>query len=264
MRKFYLFALLVLMVLMGCQLQMRPSDEQHQQEGVVLDRYDRVESLYLTMADFAALHQMRTDYPMQTRTLIENVLQLGPVDDSDINNRLLLYFQDSTLQAIIDEVARQYENTDALQQQLTYAFRRLGRMLPDMKMPSFYTQIGSLDQSIIVSDTLVGISLDKYLGKDYPAYLRYGYTERQRRMMTSEYIVPDCLSFYLLSLYPLSASETLMASRRWHMSKIQAVVNQAMGRRVFSNDSIIMLERHLASHPHFPADQLLRLDSIPQ
>ena len=92
------------MAMIGCQLQMRPSEEQQRQEGVVLDRYDRIESLYLTLADFAALHQMRTDYPMQTRTLIENVLQLGPVDNPDINNRLLLFFQDSTLQAIIDDV----------------------------------------------------------------------------------------------------------------------------------------------------------------
>ena len=114
-RIFCLFLLLTLVALTGCQLQVRPYDEQHQQDDVVLYRYDRVESQYLTLADFAALHQMRTDYPQQTRTLIENVLQLGPVDDPDINNRLLLFFQDSTLQAIINDVARHYENTDLIE-----------------------------------------------------------------------------------------------------------------------------------------------------
>ena len=265
MRKFYLFMLLLMVALIGCQLQMRPSDEQQKKEDVVLDRYDRVESMYLTLADFAALHQMRTEYPLQTRTLIEHVLQLGPVDDPDINNRLLIFFQDSTLQDIINDVARQYENTDLLEKQLADAFRRLSTMLPGLKMPHFYTQIGSLDQSIVVSDTLVGISLDKYLGEDYPAYIRYGYTPQQRSMMTSEYIVPDCLGFYLVSLYPLPEEEdTLFTARRWHMTKIQTVVNQVMNRRVFTNDSILQLEKFLSAHPDFPTEQFLSLDSLPQ
>ena len=264
-RKFCLFLFLALVALTGCQLQVRPYDEQHQQDDVVLYRYDRVESQYLTLADFAALHQMRTDYPQQTRTLIENVLQLGPVDDPDINNRLLLFFQDSTLQAIIGDVARQYEKTDMIEKQLVAAFHRLSVMLPGMKVPHFYTQIGSLDQSIVVSDTLVGISLDKYLGEDYPAYIHYGYTPQQRRMMTREYIVPDCLGFYLLSIFPIPEStDTLRDKRHFHMMKIQCVVNKVMDRRVFTNDSILQLEQFLALHPDFSTEQFLRLDSLPK
>ena len=256
---------LLMMALIGCQLQMRPSDEQQKQEGVVLDRYDRVESMYLTLADFAALHQMRTEYPLQTRTLIEHVLQLGPVDDPDINNRLLIFFQDSTLQDIINDVARQYENTDMIEKQLVAAFHRLSVMLPGVKMPHFYTQIGSLDQSIVVSDTLVGISLDKYLGEDYPAYIRYGYTPRQRSMMTREYIVPDCLGFYLLSLFPIPENtDTLMDKRHFHMLKIQCVVNKVMDRRVFTNDSILLLDKFFTAHSGYTTEQFLRLDSLLQ
>ena len=79
----------VLMVCLGCQWHMQPSNEENQTDEVVIERFDRVEIPYLTMADFASLHQMRTDYPVQTRTLIENVLRLGPVNDPDINSRLL-------------------------------------------------------------------------------------------------------------------------------------------------------------------------------
>ena len=264
MRKLCYITLFVLLTLTGCQWQMRTSDEQRQPEGVVFDRFDQVESVYLTMADYSALHQMRTDYPLQTRTLIENVLQLGPVDDPNINNRLLLFFQDSTLQTIIADVAQQYANTDGLQRDLTKAFSRLSDMLPDMQVPHIYTQVGSLDQSIVVSDSLLGISLDKYLGADYPAYLHYGYSEQQRMMMTRDYIVPDCLGFYLLSLYPMpEETDTVTAMRHFHMSKIQCVVNQAMGRHVFSNETIAQLDKFLAEHPHYSTDLFLRLDSIP-
>ena len=262
-RRVYVITLLLLAVCVGCQWQAEKAEEQKQEQNVVIDRYDRIENLYLSMADFAALHQMRTDYPVQTRTLIENVLQLGPVNDPDINTRFLVFFQDSTLQALITDVERQYENVDDLNRQLSEAFGRLAKMLPEIRLPQVYTQIGSLDQSIVVTDSLLGISLDKYLGADYPIYLRYGYTEQQRSMMTKEYIVPDCIGFYLLSLYPLPDEENMLDEQHlWHMTKIQTVVNQAVGRKVFSNEYIDKLETYRKAHPEMSTAKLLLLDSI--
>ena len=255
--------LLSLAVCVGCQLQAEKAEEQQSGLEVVIDRYDRIENLYLTLADFAALHQMRTDYPQQTRTLIEDVLQLGPVNDPDINNCFLVFFQDSTLQALIADVEQAYEDVDDLNHQLTNAFRRLSKMLPDIKIPQVYTQIGSLDQSIVVTDSMLGISLDKYLGADYPAYLRYGYTEEQRKMMTREYIVPDCLSFYLLSLFPLPDPDaTTDEQRRWHMAKIQMVVNNVIGRKVFAGKAIDRLEHYRKAHPQMSTRKLLMHDAL--
>ena len=42
-------------------------------------------------------------------------------------------------------------------------------------MPEVYTQVGAFDQSIIVANDMLGISLDKYLGADYPLYRKFGY-----------------------------------------------------------------------------------------
>ena len=262
-RQLFVLALLLMAVCMGCQWQAEKAEEHDQEQDVVIERYDRIESMYLSMADFAALHQMRTDYPVQTRTLIENVLQLGPVNDPEINNRLLVFFQDSTLQALVAEVERQYKDVGDLNKQLTKAFRRLSKLFPEIQLPHVYTQIGSLDQSIVVTDSLLGISLDKYLGADHPIYLRYGYTEQQRSMMTREYIVPDCLGFYLLSLYPLSDAESLSDEQHlWHMSKIQFVVNQVMGTRIFSNEYIEKLDDYMKSHSEISTAKMLLLDSI--
>ena len=262
-RQLFILALLLMAVCMGCQWQAEKAEEHDQEQDVVIERYDRIESMYLSMADFAALHQMRTDYPVQTRTLIENVLQLGPVNDPEINNRLLVFFQDSTLQALVAEVERQYKDVGDLNKQLTNAFRRLSKLFPEIQLPHVYTQIGSLDQSIVVTDSLLGISLDKYLGADHPIYLRYGYTEQQRSMMTREYIVPDCLGFYLLSLYPLTDAESLSDEQHlWRMSKIQSVVNQVMGTRIFSNEYIEKLDDYMKSHPEMSTAKMLLLDSI--
>lgn len=239
-------------VCLGCEWRMRseviPSDE----DSFVL-RYDRLESFFLTSGDFSALQQMQTRYPMQTRRLIEDVLQLGKVDDAHINTQFYVFFQDSTLQGLIAEVARQYEDTDDLDEQLHSAFERLSEMVPRAGLPVVYTQIGSLDQSIVVGDSMVGISLDKYLGSDYPLYLHYGYTDRQRSSMTREFIVPDCLGFYLLSLYPVPADSL----RTSHMGRIQYVVNTVLQRRFFDNEFVKSAEAFMEENGNLSFEQLL-------
>ena len=57
------------------------------------------------------------------------------------------------------------------------------------------SEVSCLNQSIIVSDTLIGISLDKYLGADFPLYAEY-YTAEQRAQMTREAIVQDAINAY--------------------------------------------------------------------
>ena len=252
MRNLYIFAFFTMMVCMGCQWHLKPSDEAEAEQQVVIERFDRMESLYLSTGDIAALQQMKTAYPVQTRTLIEDVLKLGQVDESDINTRFLMFFQDSTLQALMRDVETQYTDIDDVNNDLNRAFKRLANMLPTVSLPTVYTQIGSLDQSIVVGNGQLGISLDKYLGDDYPFYIRYGYTDEQRSMMTRQFIVPDCIGFFLLSLYPAPEDRVID-----HSAKIQYVVNKVIGRKVFKKPQVKAVESFMLHHPNTSVDALL-------
>ena len=92
------------------------------------------------------------------------MLQLGQVNDPEINVKFLRFFSDSTLQQMINDVQEQFTNLDDLNNELTEAFRNLKEEVPSVEMPQVYAQIGSFDQSIIVGNKTLGISLDKYLG----------------------------------------------------------------------------------------------------
>ena len=105
----------------GCEWQFKTSNDED--KTVAVDRYDRIQSLYLTTGDFSALQQMNTAYPMQTRTLIEDVLRIGKVNDPEINKTFLRFYQDTTLQALIAETQQQYASMDDINEQLTRAYR---------------------------------------------------------------------------------------------------------------------------------------------
>ena len=257
MSKIYGILILAMLLCIGCQWQLKPNDIDGTEQRTSIQRYDRIESLYLTTGDFSALQQMNTDYPTQTRMLLEDVLQLGKVNDRDINSKFLYFFQDSTLQIMLSDVQHEYADMDDVNTELAESFERLKDELPDMEIPLVYTQIGSFDQSIVVGNNTLGISLDKYLGMDYPFYQSH-YTEEQRRLMVRSMIVPDCIAFYILSHYPLKNDEEVAQQERdFHMGKIMWVVNQMTKREVFNNDYVAEVEAYMKKNAEVTIAQLL-------
>ena len=244
-------------LLSACELRLKPFEEESEHRMEVF-RYDRLESQYLTTGDFSALQQMSTEYPMETRTLIEDILHIGEVNDPQINKKFLTFFQDSTLQMIVSDAESQYANMDDINQQLNKAFFNLKGHIPDMPLPQVYAQIGALDQSIVIGNQSIGISLDKYLGEDYPLYKKF-YSASQLKAMSRRYIVPDCLSFYLLSLYPMPDFEQRsQIDRDLHIGKIMWVCNQALECKFFRSKYINMVDNYMKRNKNLTLDSLLR------
>jgi hypothetical protein len=134
---------------------------------------------------------------------------------------------------------------DDINQDLQESFDRLINWLPNVRIPVFYAQIGALDQSIVVGENTVGISLDKYLGENYPLYKKY-YSYSQRKSMRRANIVPDCLLFYLLSLYPLDNFEQRpQLERDLHVAKVMWVVNKAMDKNFFQTLYVSRIDRYM-------------------
>ena len=252
---------LVVVLFASCDFKLRPIDFLNAEENVVeIQRFDRLQSRYLTTGDFTALQQMETDYPMETRALIENVLRLGLMDDPNISKKFLSYFQDSTLQVLISDVQAEYANIDDLNQQINTSFNKLQKEVPTLVIPRFYTQIGALDESIIVGDEMLGISLDKYMGEGYSLYKKH-YSLSQRQSMNRSNIVPYCLVFYLLSQYPLASYDSKsQAERDFHMGKMMWVVNRIMGYRFFKIKFIDDVEQYQRKH-NFSIKELLEKDN---
>ncbi len=262
MKKVYGILFFIMLVCVGCQWQLKTSPDDADGVRMVIERYDRIESLYLTTGDYSALQQMNTSYPMQTRMLIEDMLLIGKVDDPEINTKFLHFFQDSTLQKMLTDVQHQYADMDDLNEELSQAFENLKERLPEIEIPAVYAQIGSFDQSIVIGHKTVGISLDKYLGSDYPFYKEH-YTADQRRMMVRSMIVPDCLSFYILSLYPLQhIQQVSKGARDHHMGKIQWVVNEVTGRQVFNNQFVTQINEYMNHHKKVTTVELLSSKKI--
>ncbi len=260
MKVYYFIIIIISFLCVSCELKIKPFEDDEDKENIEVCRYDRLESQYLTTGDFSALQQMNTVYPIETRTLIEDILNIGEVNDPQINDKFLAFFQDPILQTIISDAESQYANMDDINKLLNESFDRLQEHLPEIPIPQIYTQITALDQSIVVGDQTIGISLDKYLGENYELYKKYNYSASQLKTMSRENIVPDCLNFYLLSLYPMNDFESSsQQDRDIHISKVMWVCNMALGYDFFKSTYIDKIEKYMSENKSVDIETLLNI-----
>ncbi|MBQ9286254.1 MAG: hypothetical protein IJ209_08250 [Bacteroidaceae bacterium] len=166
------------------------------QQTVKIDRYDRLLDEYVSLGSYTALHKMNTEYSAQTTMLIEDVLQLGSAMEPDIEKRMRYLYLDSTMQELLDAVHAEFNDVKDIERLFEDRFRYQERINPRFKRPQVYTQIGRLGRSIVVNDTLIGISLDKYLGTDSPFY-EGRFSDEERKRMRRYDIVNDAIEAYI-------------------------------------------------------------------
>ena len=76
---------------------------------------------------------------------------------------------------------------------LENAFRHYLYYFPGKVVPEVITCISVFNNSIIIDDSLLMISLDRYLGSDSKYYPSLGIYDYQSRKMTPAYTVSDCM-----------------------------------------------------------------------
>lgn len=223
-----LLYIIIGMLFTSCGLSTRKVAEQKEGEISVL-RYDKLLSEYVRSNSFSAMQKLTMDYRQPTKILIEDVLSIGTVKDDTIQQRLQKFYSDSTLLRLMGDVETKFPNLDEVEKELSKGFRKLKNEVPDTKVPLIYSQISAFNESIILVDTLLGISLDKYMGEDYPLYKRF-YYDYQCRSMRPERIVPDCFVFYLFSRYGMGYhDDTCLIDLMMHSGKINYAVQMLLG-----------------------------------
>lgn len=166
-------------------------------------RYDKVQYEYVEFGSFSALQQMQSEYWDMTKILVEDILEIGNINDSDINTKFKDYFRDSLLIKLNDDVEEKFNDISFLEKDLSRAFSSMCEYVPGIRIPTVYTQLSALNESIVIGDGILGISLDTYMGSNYPLY-KVCYYSYQRKAMNPDMIVYDCIFTYLQSEYPYS------------------------------------------------------------
>ncbi len=228
----YLFLSLILLIVSSCDFSTRTTNNvpNHTKENFMIIRYDRLLKDYIDSNSLSALQKMNTTYLPITQVLFEEVLTLGIFTDDSLAYKLKAFYSDPILMQLMNDVSEKFSDLSSYEKELSKGFKELEKNLDGIKIPEIYTQVSALNESIIVTDSLLGISLDKYMGQDYPLYQNY-YYDYQTRLMKPEQILYDSFVYYLISEYPLTLYGITLLDVMIYYGKIYYIVDELLGNK---------------------------------
>jgi hypothetical protein len=115
-------------------------------------------------------------------------------NDSVFVNALYRRFTNPHIDSLLMETHRVFGDESELKKEFTEAFRNLRYYYPDSRTPRIETVISGFDNDMFVSDSLIIVSLDYYLGDG--AKYRPNMYEYLLRQYGKENIVPSCMLIY--------------------------------------------------------------------
>lgn len=136
--------------------------------------------------------------------LFSYVINTGDVNDPSFGDFLVRFCTDKQNNDVYALTMKIYPDVAKIEEDLEQAFRHYLYYFPDAEIPSVFTCISGFNNSVIIGDSILGVSLDRYLGADCEYYPRLEIYNYMAARMTPEYIVPDCMYAWAASEWDLA------------------------------------------------------------
>lgn len=160
----------------------------------------------------------------------EKVIHIGRIDSTGFYDRLKKYFSEPTLMGLYRSEQEQFTDIQTVTNEVAYGLDVFLKEFPDLKRPQVYMHVSGLNQSVIVTDEILSLSADKYLGADYPLYQQFFY-DYQRQLMTPDRMAPDYLLGFITANLPFEGKDDVLLDRMLYEGKLRYILSQLLPDR---------------------------------
>ncbi|MBR4154699.1 MAG: hypothetical protein IKT96_05055, partial [Paludibacteraceae bacterium] len=155
--------------------------------------------------------KLQAEHPNITPIYTENVVQFGHPDSAITHDTYKLFRSNKEVGKLYEDALKIYADVSDIEKDLTEAFRRAKYFLPQFPTPRVYCHVSGLNQSLIVDEEFISLSIDNYLGADYQLYKEIGIYKYQRPNMRREKVAPDYITAWLSSEFSNSLADNLLS-----------------------------------------------------
>jgi hypothetical protein len=156
------------------------------------------------------------------------IVEMGNPNDKNYALNLTEYLKFWKNEKIPQILAREFPDFDKEQlPAITEAFKHYKYYFPNNYIPEIYTYFSSFGYSVVTIDSIIGLGIDKYLGKKYnDLYSKAGWSDYQKRRMIKEMIPVDLMESVAKADYPYPEEGTdNLLSHMIYEGKVQYYLN---------------------------------------
>ena len=177
-----------------------------------------------------SLNSLTTEHKFFLRVYGEQVIGIGKLDSEEFYKKLDNFFTEPTLMSLYEDEQFRFKDLKFIENELSPALEALYLEFPMLIRPTVYAHVSGLNQNVVVTDDILSISLDKYMGANYSFYKRYFY-DYQLQRMTPNRIVPDYILGYLMANFPFHGNEDVLLNRMIYEGKLRYVLTRLLPHR---------------------------------
>jgi hypothetical protein len=162
-------------------------------EGISIDvQWQSLEDSIASITSKRQLVDLLTNHPLLRDVMLNRP---GYPSDSVFINEVFARFTNPHIDTLVMEVHRVFGDGSELRQEFVSAFKNFRHYYPDFIPPRIETVITGLETDLFVTDSVIVIGLDHYLGPDskYPLNHLYEYL---RKKYSKEFIVPSTMLLF--------------------------------------------------------------------
>lgn len=233
----YWAALALLIILAGCKHDRLKVDISDIELTLEINQFEKV---LFELPASEAYEKLHEEYDMHADFIdiyTENVIRAGNIEDDFMPEYLHHFLSDTVIRRTADTVLAVFSDFSDIENALEKGFRHYKYYFPEENIPAIYTYVSGFNESLIVSDNFIGISLDKYLGAQCEFYPMLGIPRYKARNMYPQKIISDVFYVWALTEFPNNDPANNLLSNMIHEGKL-IYFTKAMNPAL--PDSIIM------------------------
>ncbi len=223
---FLLYSAILLITVVGCKPNPLKVDISNIKEEIEIVRFDK-ELFEISRADtLDALVDLRDKYPEFFDLFTYKVIRIGGISDSLFLYEMKRFMNDTLIQDIKKQVDGKFSDFQETEKQLKEAFKYFQYHFPAAGLPVVYVYFSGFNQSVVTADKIIGISLDKYLGRDCDYYRILNSTPQYKILnMHKDKIVSDVAYAWAVTEFEQSPGATTLLDNMVHNGKLMYFVD---------------------------------------
>jgi gliding motility-associated lipoprotein GldB len=167
----------------------------------------------------AAIPALKSAYGDFFDIFTYRMIGIGGVEQPNFAESLYSFVSDTLIRKLELNVAQKVD-TVLFRKELETTFRHYKYYFPEKEIPTIFTCISGFNQSVVIAQKLIGVSLDKYLGTDCKFYENLGLPAYKRRNMNQYKIVPDMMQAWADAEWSKLERDNSLLSNMIHQGKV--------------------------------------------
>jgi hypothetical protein len=145
------------------------------------------------------------------------IINIGGAGQKTYPDYLKIFLTDYLNNEVYNKTMEVFPDLADLEKELTKAFKHYNYYFPLKEIPEIITYVSRFNQSVVTAEGIIGIGLDKYLGRECNYYSQLGLNQYTILNMHKEKIPTDCMMAWGLSEFEYNDSvDNLLSNMIYH------------------------------------------------